>query len=105
MLPKPTFLKSLEEVFLHSWWVILFSLLCYTWLEHEQKQQKVTFQELSMQVMELKREKIEASRTNDQLLKQINSQSDPAWVELTLIKGLGLIPKNHKKVYFPDDTD
>lgn len=85
--------------------MILFSLLCYTWLEHEQKQQKVTFQELSMQVMELKREKIEASRTNDQLLKQINSQSDPAWVELTLIKGLGLIPKNHKKVYFPDDTD
>lgn len=85
--------------------MILFSLLCYTWLEHEQKLQNVTFQELSLKVVELKREKIEAAKTKDNLLKQINSQSDPAWVELTLIKGLGLIPENHKKIYFPEDTD
>lgn len=105
MLPKTSFLKNLEEIFLHSWWVILFSLVCYTWLEHEYKQQRVTFQELSQQVMDLKKEKIEASNKKQNLLKQINSQSDPDWVELTLIKGLGLIPENHIKVYFPSEHD
>lgn len=53
-----------------------------------------------MQLMELKRDKIEANQLNEKLLKQINSQSDPAWVELTLIKVLGLIPENHRKIYF-----
>lgn len=105
MLPKPRFLKSLEEIFIHSWWVILFSLLCYTWLEHENRQQRVAFHELTQQLMELKNHQIEASKQRIYLLNQINSQSDPAWVELTLIKILGLVPENQKKIYFSHENE
>ena len=103
LIPKPWLLKTLEEIFIHSWWVILFSLLCYTWLEHEYKQQRVVFHELTQQLMELKNSQIEASKENNRLLKQINSQSDPAWVELTLIKVLGLVPEQQTKIYFSNE--
>jgi hypothetical protein len=103
--PKSPFLKVFEDIFLYSWWVILFCLLCYMWLEHENKKHRTTFQELSSSLLELKNEKIVASRKHQQLLNQINSQSDPAWVELTLLKGLGLVPENHIKIYFPENHE
>lgn len=31
---------------------------------------------------------------------EINSQSDPAWVELMLMKNLGLVPEGQIKVFF-----
>ena len=105
LLPKPRFLRYLEEVFIHSWWVFLFSLICYTWLEYENKQQQVVFQELSHQLIDLKKTKLEALHQHDQLVKQINSQSDPAWVELTLIKVLGLVPDDQTKIYFSNEKD
>ncbi len=37
------------------------------------------------------------------LEQQINSQSDLAWLELTLMKGLGLVPENDQKVFFYQD--
>lgn len=83
---------------------MLIALFCYTWLEHEHRQQGLMHRELNRQLMELKNAHIEALKRNENLLKQINSQSDPAWVELTLIKVLGLVPENQTKIYFPDDA-
>ena len=39
----------------------------------------------------------------EDLKLQINSQKDPAWIELTLMKGLGLVPEGQLKVYFTKD--
>ena len=103
MSPKSTVLALLEDIFLHSWWVILFTLLCYMWLEHEQASQMDTFQILSTKLQELKKQKTDAVHTSQRLKNQINSQSDPAWVELTLMKGIGLVPNNQQKIYFTDD--
>lgn len=49
---------------------------------------------------ELEIKKKDAIATRDHLVLQINSQSDPAWVELTLMRGLGLVPEGATKVYF-----
>lgn len=103
MEPKSTVLTLLEEMFLHSWWVIVFMLLCYTWVEHEHKSHMETFRNLSTKLMELKKQNSNAVHLNQHLKNQINSQSDPAWVELTLMKGIGLVPNNQTKVYFTDD--
>lgn len=100
LISKHPMLKILEEIVLHSWWVILLSILCYMWFEYESKKQEKTFLDLSNRLMELKYEKIHAQKELERLRKQINSQSDPAWVELTLIKGLGLVPEGHTKIYF-----
>jgi len=60
-------------------------------------------QQLTEQWLSLQEQKNEALRHQQNLKSQISSQSDLAWVELTLIKGLGLLPEGQKKVYFYQD--
>jgi hypothetical protein len=40
------------------------------------------------------------SKRNALLIAQSKSQSDPKWIELVLIRELGLVPEGHKKVLF-----
>lgn len=55
---------------------------------------------LSQRLSELKQDKEKAFNLRQDLLLQINSQSDPAWVELILMKELGLVPEGQTKVFF-----
>lgn len=53
----------------------------------------------------MQNEKQKALQKQQDLKWQINSQSDLAWIELTLMKGLGLVPEGKKKVFFyPSDN-
>lgn len=49
--------------------------------------------ELVGEIAQLKQER-------DDLTLQVNSQSDPAWIQLTMMKGLGVVPEGQLKVYF-----
>lgn len=40
---------------------------------------------------------------HEDLVLQIHSQSDPAWIQLTLMKGLGLVPDGQMKVFFQSE--
>lgn len=96
-------LNFLEEIFVRSWWVILFMLGCY--LSYEQGLQKKDrdFHKLHAQYEELQiKERVLLSQ-KESLNRQINSQSDPAWVELVLMKGLGLVPEGQTKVLFTEE--
>lgn len=84
-----------------SWWVILFILACYMFYEQQQRQRVFEYNRLAETMKDLESKRTEALARREDLLLQINSQSDPDWVELTLIKGLGLVPEGYKKVYFP----
>ena len=45
--------------------------------------------------------KIEESRALQKYLtRQINSQSDPSWIEMVLKKELGMVPEDQIKIYF-----
>lgn len=55
---------------------------------------------LKMQLQALQGEKIKSEKHQALLIQQINSQSDPAWIELVLKRELGLIPEGQKKVVF-----
>ncbi len=47
---------------------------------------------------------IHLAREEQTALKlQVGSQSDPAWIALALIKGLGLIPEGYTKIYFEEE--
>jgi len=48
----------------------------------------------------LKKEKLFAVQTKDDLYLRLLSQSDPAWIEMILMKELGVVPKNQMKVHF-----
>lgn len=46
--------------------------------------------------------KIEEAKTHQNYLtRQINSQSDPSWIEMVLKKELGMVPEDQIKIYFP----
>ena len=43
-----------------------------------------------------------AENAQRDLKLQVASQSDPAWIELALIKGLGLVPEGYTKIYYKE---
>ncbi len=94
----------IEDFIITSWWVVLFLLGCYFFYEHGLLKRDQDFTKLSAQYLDLQREKKLALTQQEDLLLQINSQSDPAWMELTLIKGLGLVGEGQTKILFTDDA-
>ena len=89
-----------SRFFVHSWWIILFALACYLAYENGMRRWEKEHAKLLSSYLEMHSEKETLSLIQEDLLLQINSQSDPAWVELVLMKGLGLVPEGKKKVYF-----
>lgn len=98
-------LGRFEKICMRSWWVILFTLCCYLCFEQGLKKRDSDFIKLHTQYLELKREKAIVSARQESLLLQINSQSDPDWIELTLMKGLGVVSEGQTKVFFKKDAD
>lgn len=97
---KKILIESFENAFLQSWWVILFCILTYMLYEQGLKQVDADYAKLHEQWLDLKMQKEKALSINQSLHLQINSQSDPAWVELTLMKGLGVVPEGQTKILF-----
>ncbi len=94
-----------NHIFLRSWWVVAFLLLCAILYEQGLKERNHHYQQLNDQRIALQIEKQKAMKKQQDLKWQINSQSDLAWIELTLMKGLGLVPEGEQKVYFYQDKD
>ncbi len=83
-----------------SWWVIAFVALCGVLYLHGVRQKNITYQEMDGRLQILQIEKAFALAEQEELLLQIQSQSDPAWVEMVLKRNLGLVPEGQTKVYF-----
>lgn len=90
----------LEHFLWRSWWVILFILACSMLFEHAIFPQRLEHTRLIGRLNELHEEKSQALHLQEDLLRRVNSESDPAWIELTLKKGLGLSPEDQTKVFF-----
>lgn len=90
----------IHTILIQSWWVIAFALLCGVLYEQGLRQREGQYSQLKNQYAVLQTEKRLLLERQEQLLLEVNSQSDLAWLELTLKKGLGLVPENEKKVYF-----
>jgi hypothetical protein len=86
------------------WWVALFVCVCGTIYASSMRKKEDVISLLDAQLSKLQQESVELFETQQELLLQIESQSDPAWVELTLMKGLGLVPEGQSKVYFYHET-
>lgn len=55
---------------------------------------------LRKKLSDIQIEKEAALNQQQDLRLQIISQQDPAWIELTLMKGLGLVPEGQQKILF-----
>lgn len=92
--------RLFEEVVLKSWWVYLFLFLCVFAYEQatfaKQKEKHTLLQELTRLTQE--KEKVELIQ--DDLQLQLESLEDMSWVEMILMKGLGLTPEGSVKIHF-----
>lgn len=83
-----------------SWWVFLFLGILSLFYLHGMHKKQQAYVELKGRLKELEKERAIALANQEDLLLQIRSQSDPAWVEMTLVKNLGVVPDGQVKVYF-----
>lgn len=95
-------MKMIEYWVMRSWWVILFTLLCFGLYEQGVRSKEHDYAMLHRQLVELELEQERLVRVQEDLKLQINSQSDPDWIELVLMRGLGLVPEGQTKVFFDD---
>lgn len=102
---KPSSTSFFDQAIIQSWWVVGFSLLCYAGYEQSVTQTHSRMESLKCELGEIEQAKAQAQTVQQDLLLQINSQSDYAWIELTLMKGLGLVPENQTKVFFAKQID
>src|SRR5690349_17305415 len=97
--------KACQGLIYRSWWVFLFLFLCGAVCSHAMNKKRLACGELEGHLAELSQQRTLLLQENEDLTVQINSQSDPAWIELTLMKGLGVVPEGQLKVYFPKQCD
>lgn len=96
--------KFFETFFTRSWWVILFVIIGFASYEQAAKGCNEDFLNLLERKNSLLQERDQALTQNSLLRRQIASQNDRAYVELTLMKGLGLVPEGQSKVFFESEA-
>lgn len=101
--PHPSGAKGAKSLIVQSWWVLLFTAGCF--LIYSQAMQKKTLVAKALQehLEALHDQKGQLLEEHEDLVLQIHSQSDPAWIQLTLMKGLGLVPDGQMKVFFQSE--
>lgn len=84
-------------------WALPFCFVtgAFVFLEISLKQLENEGEILEKQWFNLKMELKSLEIQKEYLTRQINSQSDPAWIEMVMKKELGLVPEGQVKIYFP----
>jgi hypothetical protein len=84
-----------------TWSLVAYILAITSFYEfgyHTLSEEKNTL-EKKLQVLEDKKQQGENQK--EQLTLELNSLNDPMWVELVLIRDLGVLPKDKKKIVRP----
>jgi hypothetical protein len=102
--PKTWSKKAFDAVILRSWWAFLFIAFSYLLYSQGMHKKREMYQELLFRLKSLEAEKQKVLEDQEDLLLQINSQNDPAWIEMVLMKGIGVVPEGQTKVYFEKDN-
>lgn len=90
----------LEVLIFRSWWVILFLGIVYVLYQQSIISKNKEIFEHKNKLAILEKQKIFAWKENEDLSMMVNSLSDPAWIEIILMKDLGVVPEGKIKVHF-----
>lgn len=92
---------QLKEAFLiKSGWFFLIAFLSLFLFHKAHRYQIVELKGLQKEIHLLSKTKEVALKEQQELKRQIQSQTDPNWVELVLKKELGLVGEKEQKVHF-----
>jgi len=93
-------LKRCEGFLFKNWWVLAFALFCLIAYEQAVYKAREAENKLATRMIQLSEEKHRQLARQGDIKLQINSQSDPQWIELTLMRVLGVVPQGQKKITF-----
>ncbi len=82
------------------WWVFTFAIVAFGVYEQAAMKLEKEISNLDREVESLKRRIQEAKERHTELALEQESMNDPAWIELTLIRTLGMVPEGYTKVYY-----
>lgn len=82
------------------WWVIAFCAATGTLHFHFLKEKKNGVRMLAQRLEQMQNEKGLAFQKREDLQLRIASQNDPAWIEMILMRDLGVVPEGFLKVHF-----
>ncbi|MES2274304.1 MAG: hypothetical protein V4487_08960 [Chlamydiota bacterium] len=89
-----------SSVWWRSWWVVGFcSVTCFIYFQ-ALKEKKIAIRELQFRLEEKNKEKFLGLQEKEELYLRISSQNDPAWIEMILMRDLGVVPEGFLKVHF-----
>ncbi len=92
--------KNKKSFFKEKGGIFLFLALLSFFYFHGMHNKNMVYQELVSRKSALEHERDLARLEKDELELLINSYADPTWLEMVLMKGLGMVPKGQVKVYF-----
>ncbi len=93
---KTTRLSWLQQ----GWWVFLFCFFVGLVYLHALKNRNAALQEMAYRFSEMKKEQMLALQEQEDLQMRIASQHDPAWIEMVLMREIGVVPEGWIKVHF-----
>ena len=83
-----------------SWWVLVFCLVSAVCYLQAAGSKRALIHDLQTKVTELRVEKDRALKLREELELKIGSNADPAWIELVLLREVGVVPEGYLKVHF-----
>jgi len=86
-------------------WLVLFVLFVFGVYEQASCKVVRATRKLEAKATHIREALAKAEETHDGLERARASQSDPAYIELCLIKGLGLVPEGYTKIYFEESPE
>lgn len=86
--------------FRKTWWVAAFCAVALLVFGHAMKNRTAAIAELRFRLSEAEKMSLLATREKEELAQRIASQSDPAWIELVLLREVGVVPEGFLKVHF-----
>ncbi|HSX10845.1 MAG TPA: hypothetical protein VLF94_03920 [Chlamydiales bacterium] len=88
------------SVWSRYWWVFIFctftGLVCF----HSLKEKKSAVRLLSYRLEQMEQAKCLALQKREDLQLRIASQNDSGWIEMILMRDLGVVPEGFLKVHF-----
>lgn len=92
--------KLFDQLVAKSWWTILFILICLFTYDLASRKKVRIEKNLQAKLSQLEISITQAEQKQLSLQEQIDAQNDTDWIELTLMRKLGLVPENQQKVTF-----
>lgn len=97
---QSSWMRRIEKQVRAYGWVVLFALVCYGLYYRVHLQNVEEMQRLKTMHAHLLHEKQMAYLVKLELTLHWQSEADPKWRELILMRELGLVPKGFKKIVF-----